>query len=224
MGGVADTAGGPERTCTFQRIDADPNDGGPQPFVPGTSAVDPAVRTSRQELAEIERNAYARGYSEGEKAGLAQGNRQVTPVIDNFGQALQRLDQVKNELFVNAEKKTLDLAMAVARKIVCHEIRSNPHVILSVIREALARVVDPENITIRLSPGDYQFVNSSGRALAETIDHFEHITFKADESIGGGGCLIETRMGEIDARFDHQFKVIETLFESEFQKTGEATD
>ena len=42
---------------------------------------------------------------------------------------------------------------------------------------------------------------------------------KADASITGGGCLIETKMGEIDARIDRQFKVIEDLFESEFEKT-----
>ncbi len=55
------------------------------------------------------------------------------------------------------------------------------------------------------------------------IDQYANITFKADASITGGGCLIETKMGEIDARIDRQFKVIEELFDSEFQKTrGEA--
>jgi len=177
------------------------------------------VAVSGKDIAEIEEKAYAKGYVEGEKAGLEQGNRQLTPVIDNFSQALTEVEKVKKEIYLNAEKKTLDLAMAIARKIVSHEIQSNHEVLLSIIREALDRVVDNEDITIKLNPEDFKYINDSELALRNMVDHYPNITFKADASITGGGCLIETRMGEIDARIDRQFKVIEELFDSEFRKT-----
>ncbi len=219
----------PEKAMAFKRIDSKNNKSAPKPFSFGMAVEDGKpgddgiVAVSREDIADIEKTAYTDGYAKGEKAGLELGNRQLTPVIDNFGQALTELDNVKKKIYLNAEKKTLDLAMAIARKIVSHEIQSNRDVLLSIIQEALERVVDNEDITIKLNPEDFKYINDSKQALRNMIDQYANITFKADASITGGGCLIETKMGEIDARIDRQFKVIEELFDSEFQKTrGEA--
>lgn len=215
----------PEKAMAFKRVDNPKNDGGQKRFSFGMAVEDANadgegnLSVSGEDIAEIKKSAYTEGYTEGEKAGLELGNRQLSPVIDNFGQALTELDNVKKKIYLNAEKKTLNLAMAIARKIVSHEIQSNPEVLLGIIQEALDRVVDNEDITIRLNPEDFKYINDSKQALRNMVDHYANITFKADASITGGGCLIETKMGEIDARIDRQFKVIEDLFESEFEKT-----
>ncbi|MCK5205137.1 MAG: hypothetical protein KAR15_14740 [Desulfobacterales bacterium] len=40
--------------------------------------------------------------------------------------------------------------------------------------------------------------------------------FEAEDSIQSGGCLIETDMGDIDARIEKQFQAIEESFQIEF--------
>ena len=213
-----ESASGSGRIRTFHRIDNGHSgpDGGS--FLAGTAAANPGEKMSSQEISRIEKAAYTKGFAEGEKAGLETGNRRVTPVIENFGHALTELENVKKEIYQNAEQKTLHLAIAIARKIVSREVQSNPEVVLEIIRKALDKVVDDEDITIRLNPEDFNFINTSGQKITDGDDGFENIKLQADASIAGGGCLIETRMGNIDARIDRQFKVIEELFSSEFQK------
>ena len=212
-----------ERAFTFQRIEQaggernEPNRFSRSRLGQGSSKTDPNG-ASGLDVEAIEKEAYFRGYAEGERVGVEKGCRQVTPAIDNFGQALVELERIKKGLLLNVEENTLQLAMAIAKKIVSHEVLSDRRKILNVIRGALQQVVDPEGIVIRLHPDDFKFVTEAGPSLHSEIDHYEHITFQADPTVTGG-CLVETRMGEIDARFDRQFQVIEALFEAEFDNT-----
>jgi len=221
MGCGTGSAQGPDRPYGFQQVKTGPDRCSPGDFLLGTAAENGAITASEKEILEIQNQAYTEGYAEGEKIGLEAGNRQLTPVIENFTQALSQLEKIKREIHLNAEKKMLDLALAVARKVVICEMQSNRESILNIIRDALERVVDHENIIIKLNPEDFKYINDRGTELAGMIDHYEHITFEADECIIGGGCLIETKMGEIDARIDQQFKIIEERFETEYNKAKE---
>jgi len=202
----------------FQKVDTGSDSCGPGDFLLGAAVENGSISESEERILEIQKQAYNQGFAEGEKIGLETGNRQLTPVIQNFTQALSQLEEIKREIRLNAEKKMLDLALAVARKVVTCEIQNNRESILHIIHDAMERVVDHKNIIIKLNPEDFKYVNDRGFELAGLIDHFEHITFEADECIVGGGCLIETKMGEIDARIDQQFKVIEERFEAEYNK------
>jgi len=217
MGGFEPKAPQTDEALSFQQVGNPAGQGSSGGFLVGAVSENGSVTASGMDVAEIRKEAYAEGYAEGEKAGQQSSSRQLTPVINNFSQAVEELEKIKKNIFLNAEKKTLNLALAVARKIVIREIESNREVIFDIIREALDSIVDREGITIRVNPEDYRHVTQSNGRLSEMIDDYEHITFEEDSTISGGGCLIKTRMGDIDARVDRQFKVIEELFESQFQ-------
>jgi len=111
----------------------------------------------------------------------------------------------------------LDLALAVAGKIVCNEVSANKEIILKVIKRAFSKVVDHDKIVIRISPSDLKIVEDSKSQFLEFVDNIERITIEEDKTIQDGGCVIETNLGEIDARIGKQLQAIEEVFELELQ-------
>jgi flagellar assembly protein FliH len=167
---------------------------------------------------EIKNSAFQQGFTEGEKAGFEAGIKRVDPLINSFNQGLERLKNIRREIHQKIEKEVAQLALSIAKKIVCHEVKTTEETVVCVAREALSRVENPGKIKIKLNPVDLQFIQDTKSQLSQFLDDVGSIRFEAEESIQSGGCLIETDMGDIDARIEKQLQAIEESFQIEFDE------
>ncbi|MDY6972438.1 MAG: FliH/SctL family protein [Thermodesulfobacteriota bacterium] len=203
----------------FQRIDFQENSG----LIPEShEKIMPDGRCMemiRERAREIEEQAYVKGFTKGEKAGMESGNKKAEPVLNNFYQAVLELEKVNKEIHMNAERESVELALAIAKKVVCHEISTNKEVVINIVKEALKRVMDDDKIRIRISPSDVQFVKNARMQFSDLVDNIEEVTFEEDERILAGGCVIETNSGNIDARIDKKLQAVEEALKSELQES-----
>ena len=178
--------------------------------------------TSQKENAssidEVRTNAFQEGFSEGEKAGFEAGTKRVDPLIGSFTQGLEQLKNIRQEIHQAIEKEVVQLALSIAKKIVCHEVKTNEETVVCVAREALSRVENPGQIKIKLNPTDLQFIQETKSQFSHLLQNVDSIRFEAEDSIQSGGCVIETDMGDIDARIEKQFQAIEETFQIEFDQ------
>ncbi|MEJ2099666.1 MAG: FliH/SctL family protein [Desulfobacterales bacterium] len=174
------------------------------------------VQPKGPSVEEIKENAFQKGFAEGQKVGFESGTKKVDPVINSLHQALVQLQNIRREIYQELEKEVVRLALAIAKKIVCHEVKTTRETVLCVAREALSRVENPAKIKIKLNPEDLQFINDTKSQLSQMLDNVDHIRFEAADSIQRGGCLIETDRGDIDARIEKQFQAIEETFKTQF--------
>ena len=178
--------------------------------------------TSKKENApsvdEVRTNAFQEGFAEGEKAGFEAGTKRVEPLIASFNQGLEQLKNIRREINQAIEKEVVQLALCIAKKIVCHEIKTNAETVVCVAREALSRVENPGKIKIKLNPSDLQFIQDTKSQLSHLLQNVDGVRFEAEDSIQIGGCVIETDMGDIDARIEKQFQAIEESFQIEFDQ------
>jgi flagellar assembly protein FliH len=79
-------------------------------------------------------------------------------------------------------------------------------------------VENPGKIKVKLNPADLQFIQDTKSQLSHFLDDVDSIRFEAEDSIQSGGCLIETDMGDIDARIETQLQAIEESFQLEFDE------
>ena len=161
------------------------------------------------------KNAFQQGVTEGEKEGFEAGTKKIEPLINSLTQILQQLGNIRQEIHQSVEKEVVQLALSIAKKIVCHEVKTTPETVVCVAREALSRVENPGNIKIKMNPADLQFIKDTQSQLSHFLHDVETIRFEAEDSIQSGGCLIETDMGDIDARIEKQFQAIEESFQTE---------
>ncbi|MCJ7830663.1 MAG: hypothetical protein MUP74_04665, partial [Desulfobacterales bacterium] len=171
------------------------------------------------ETDKIEKAAYTRGWASGERAGLDAAQVQMEPLLNDFCRIVQELEAFKERIYQEVELEVVTLALAVARKIIAGEVATSRAIVLDVVRAALSKVVDWEDVKIRVNPEDFRLIQSLDSPIGKKFDNLTLASFEADESIQRGGCLLETRLGDVDARIDKQLQIVEEAFQTELRGT-----
>jgi flagellar assembly protein FliH len=178
----------------------------PQAAVAGGSAdATPATPSDdqqrRQRLAAAERDGFARGYAEGERAGAEVGAQRAEAMLRRLTQTIEELSGLRNEVLRGAEHQVLRLAMAIARRILDRELHVDRGMLLAMARVALDRLGDRSSATIRLHPDD------NAAILARRVDENAAgpVQIVADPLIGRGGCIVQSDFGLVEVGLDAQF-------------------
>ena len=185
------------------------------------------IRKDSISTAQLNEQAYQRGFTDGRKKGLidaentwhALGEKKIEPLLISLKEGLSQLNNIRHETYRKIEKELVELALAIARQVICKEITIDKEIVVCVAREALAKVEDPGRIKIKMSPSDLQFINETRFQLSNLVENFDTVTLEATESIQSGGCIIETDLGEIDARIEKQLQAVEESFRTALEKS-----
>jgi flagellar biosynthesis/type III secretory pathway protein FliH len=177
---------------------------------------------------QFEVQAYQKGFSdglekgtqEGETAGFEQASKKLEPLLEGLQQALMQLGNLRQNTYRIIEQEVVELALAIARKIICREIEVDKEVVVCVAREALSQVEDPGYVKIKMNPTDFQFMNDTKYQLSELIGNIDNVTIEPGKNIRSGGCVIETNLGEIDARIEQQLQAVEESFRTALENTS----
>lgn len=161
-----------------------------------------------------------KGWADGENAGFERSAKKLEPLLDSLRQALGQLNNLRDETYHRIEKEVVELALAIARKVICREIEMDRKIVACVAREALAKVEDPGKIKIKMNPQDLQFINETKYKFSDLIGGIDNVSLEAEENIQSGGCIIESSLGEIDARIERQILAVEESFRNALENSG----
>src|SRR5262249_45822545 len=129
----------------------------------------------------------------------------LQPVMAAFQKITEELAGQGRRLRSEAERDTVKLAMAIARRILHREIALDPEVVLGLVKAAFAKVEARETHRLRVSPGDAQLLRDHRQSL-----HLPHaLEIVADGSLPQGSVIFETTRGDLDASIDTQLGEIE---------------
>jgi flagellar assembly protein FliH len=173
---------------------------------------------TKNEIINIKQEAYSEGFEKGKKIGKESEKKIVISVVDELREAVVELEEFKKLICKNAEKAAVKLAFSIAGKILRTEIEKNNNFVIKIIKEALKKIMDDENVRIKINPSDLSYIQNAGSLQFSDILAGSSVTFEADSEIARGGCLVETDSGGIDARIDSQLMVIEETFSEELSK------
>ncbi|MGQ9644737.1 MAG: FliH/SctL family protein, partial [Ignavibacterium sp.] len=111
----------------------------------------------------------------------------------------------------NFKKAVMETAFAIAEKIVQREIEKES-TIIDLIQSCLKKVLTANEIIIKLNPVDFETVANVLKDINKSID-VSKIRFEKDEMIDKGGCLVETEIGNADARISSQLNELKRKLE-----------
>ena len=182
------------------------------------------VRAERETAQEAERikaataeAAKKQGHATGLQQGLDEAKRQMADQLkqtaDICNAMVAAAEQESSRVLLEAEPKIIELVLAISRKIICDEVEERPAVVLGLVRGALERVRDQNQIIIHVSPEDYEFILQSRQLLQTVVGAERSLTLTADAVLGKGGCLIETSFGTVEAGIDTQLESIRRVLQ-----------
>jgi flagellar assembly protein FliH len=177
---------------------------GPQSVAAHDSRVqEPDCAQVEARLAALEREAFAKGYEQGERAGLEAGGKRADAMLRRLAQTLDQLGDLRRTMIRETERQMVELALAIARRVVRREVALDQNLTLSMARLALERLGERTAATVRLHPDDL-----AATAAGRSEWNGSHVTVVGDASVSRGGCRIESDFGSVDASIDAQFREV----------------
>lgn len=167
--------------------------------------------TYANEIQMAARDARQKGLSEGIREGRELQKKETLQSIEALSALIQDLSGLKEKMLEAAEEQILQLALAVAEKVIHMETTTNRNVIQNVLKAAMKSIVDRENMKIRVHPHDFQYMMEIKSDFMNNFDGIKNIVFEEDVSITRGGAILETMFGEVDARVDQQYNAIKSV-------------
>jgi len=150
------------------------------------------------DIAAVERDAFIKGYAQGERAGDEASARRGEAMLRRLAATVDEVASLRNDLLKRAEHDLVRLALALAERIVRREIALDRDLLVTMARVAIDRVGPGTVATIKLNPADYAQLTAS-----QAVDTGA-VQVLADPSVSRGGCIVQTEIGLIDIGIEAQ--------------------
>jgi flagellar assembly protein FliH len=151
---------------------------------------------AQQEAEAVHRRAYEAGYA----AGHAEAAKRLLD-LDAFQRALAE----------RTEREATRAVLLVAAELVGTTLRNEPDKILDLLRPHLVRMRRSQQLILRLHPEDAQFLREHDPAFTALCTQHRiegSLTLQDDPNITRGGCLLESNLGELDARIETRLSLL----------------
>ena len=169
----------------------------------------------KEKLARLEREAYEKGFEQGQRDGLALEKRKMEEVRKQIDEMFVGLRDLKPRIYAEAEGELLKLAMLIARKVIGEEIKANNGVIGNTIKSAMKFISDKRKVRIILNPDDMEEVKKLLPDIS-MITKGGHFQLSEDKAVNRGGCILETGFGRINACIEDQLGNLEKEIERQY--------
>jgi flagellar assembly protein FliH len=177
----------------------------PSPPLP-RDAPDRILALATAEGERIRERARTEGHAEGRAQGHRDGLAESAAAAAALGEALHELGQLRAETAAAVERDAVELALALAAKVLAGTLEAQPERVLDVVRGALRRISDRRQIVVMVAPADLEVVGSAVSDLQAQAGGIELCDVQADRRVRRGGAVVRTVEGEIDATVETQLE------------------
>lgn len=172
--------------------------------VPMTVASADAPGLTQADLEQIAREAFDRGFAEGRDVGAASEAERARAELARLVTSVDQLATARSEMIRATEHQMVELALAIARRIVLREISLDRDLLVAMAHVALQRLEHGAAVTVRFNPDDYSATIAAQTARWAGMP----VTVTPDGSVPRGGCRIESTFGRVDAGIDAQLQEV----------------
>jgi len=135
-----------------------------------TDETDDDVRESANErpIADLEQEAYEKGFAQGEKDGFELGEQRALKTLETIEGLLDEMGMLKSEIVKQYEKEILETIFSIAERITKVQIGMNSEVVRDTVLNALRYVIENHTVRLRINPDDFSYIEGLRRELFES--------------------------------------------------------
>ena len=163
---------------------------------------------------------YSLGYREAQEKTRRDVEREYTDKLfrkyEEVHKILEQFDASFADYEKSFEKLVIETAFEVAKKVIQREVSSST-IINENVRFAINKIMGANEIRLKLNPTDIEELNETTENLIHS-GSFNKIKIEPDARIELGGCLIETEIGNVDARISTQLNEMQRQLEDSLIK------
>ncbi len=162
--------------------------------------------------AEAARAGHEEGFAAGHAEGLAQAREEEKQAILKANaqaeKTLADASEAEKTYVQQAEQEITDIALHVVGKVLPQHFIDVPQVILPLVRKALLKIKDQNEVIVHVAPTHYDLVMMARMEFQGLLEGEASLTVKSDASLAPGDCVLESPNGNVDARLATQLELI----------------
>lgn len=163
---------------------------------------------ARDQAEQKVREAHTEGMRRGVEAGRQQFEEAVAQAAAALEGSAEAMRGAREQFLASLEPQVVELALEIARRILQRDARTDRDLVTTTVRNALRHLADREQMLIRVNPADLEGLRAQKVRLLEDFEDVREIMVQADEAISPGGCIVESRLMQVDARIEAQLDTI----------------
>lgn len=164
-------------------------------------------------------NEFQRGYQVGREEAINELEKKHSDDLLNQSKDFYNIIKSLEEKFIGFEKDfhklVIYLAGKIAEKVIGNELRNESR-IEKILDQNLNKILGANEIIIKLNPTDFELMQKSSREYLGSSG-ISKIKFESNENIQMGGCLIESEIGNLDARVESRISELLKALENHYQ-------
>ncbi len=138
-----------------------------------------------------------------EAEAVAVAEAKVQAILDGYADAIARLEHATTEMTRTQLDTVVSLAMVVVRELVHRTLRVDPTLLAEQLESALASAGGETRLRVRIGPTDRAVLEARRPELFGSV-----MEVVEDDTLGFGGCIVETPRHVIDASIETRLGAI----------------
>lgn len=169
---------------------------------------------------------YEAGLAEGREAGKAESEAECRERLAEFEKswidALASFGREREHLLLGARRAVVELAVALAERVVHRRIETEPTLVEDQLRELLHFTAAPTTLVVRVHPEDEPLAAAVLPELCASLAQGTHATLERDGSLSRGSCVARALGGaSIDATVETQLaRLVQDLLPDRSEPPG----
>ena len=164
---------------------------------------------------EEKQKSYQAGIEQGHKQGLGEGLKKAEQVLQQLNQAINDIVVQRESMLEEARQKVLDIIIQISKKVTYDAIDIDPEKTINMIARIIDSLIDRSTLKIKVNPDHLPILEQNIDEFLKGSTVIKDLKIEADPRVKYGGCFIETPTGDIDARLESQFNVIEDTLKTD---------
>ena len=164
---------------------------------------------TEDDLQTREQKAWDSGIQEGENRARTRFEELLRRERDSLSAAIRSFDGERKTYFQQLEAEVVQLALAIARKILQREAHVDPLLLRGAVRVALDMAAAATEVSLLVPPEEIDLWREH-LASEENLQTKPQLV--ADPSLAPGQCVLETSLGTVDLELKAQLKEVEEGF------------
>lgn len=171
--------------------------------------IDAAREQSEREFQIQLQAARKEAYEAGRKSAEGDRSAELTAASGHLAEAIEEFRQSRDRYLAQVEREVVQLALAIAERILHRQAQMDPLLLSGAVRVALGQLAESTEVRLKVPVGEQEMWGEVLR-LMPNLPLRPELT--VDERMTAGECTIETHLGSVDIGVRAQLAEIERGF------------
>lgn len=161
---------------------------------------------------EIQEQARQKGYDQGYQDGVSNGYGEASSFIDEALEIKKKYYEKYDRIKTDSEVEITGIIISTVESILNKHVEEDYELINGLVEKAIEKCAFTTNLSLRVSPEDYEGAISIKKYILSLTENVEDIEIKQDNALPKGSCVVDSDAGSVDSSVHTQFENVKNKF------------